>query len=64
MKLLQITETQFVPADKLDFIGIDCSDKCSIVFRTTGGYTIINHYNKEELCREELKRVINQLNEL
>ena len=58
MKLLRIVDTQYVPVNKIDFIGIDNDDRRNLLIHTVGDRTIINHYTSVEQCMRELYDVV------
>lgn len=64
MKLLKVTDTQYVPTDKIDFISVDNEDRCKLVIHTIGNMMINNTYQSEEQCLQEFNRVINLLDKL
>lgn len=63
MKLLQIIDTQCVPIDKIDFIGIDNINRQNIEIHTVGNKTIINHYQSEYDCIKDFNNMCRILNE-
>jgi hypothetical protein len=58
MDLLKIVDTQYVPVDKIDFIGIDNDDRRNLLIHTVGDKTIINHYTSVEQCMREFNYVV------
>lgn len=64
MKLLKVTDTQYVPTDKIDFISVDNEDKCKLVIHTIGNMMISNTYQSEEQCLQDFNNLINMLNKL
>lgn len=64
MKLLKVTDTQYVPTDKIDFISIDNDNRCKLVIHTIGNMMINNTYQSEEQCLQDLNNLINILDNL
>ena len=63
MNLLKITDTQFVPINKIDYVGISNDDRRKLVIHTVGNMNIINHYPSECDCMKEYNNVLRILNE-
>ena len=64
MKLLKVTDTQYVPTDKIDFISVDNEDRCKLVIHTIGDMMINNTYQSEEQCLQDFNNLINILEKL
>ena len=64
MKLLKVTDTQYVPTDKIDFISVDNEDRCKLVIHTIGDMMINNTYQSEEQCLQDFNNLINILDKL
>lgn len=64
MKLLKVTDTQYVPTDKIDFISVDNDNRCKLVIHTIGNMNISNRYQSEEQCLQDFNNLINILDKL
>ena len=61
MRLIKISNDQFIPAHNVDVVFVHQDNPKSLTVHSVGGYTFTNHYPDKDMCRKDYERIFNEL---